>query len=154
MNFKIRDANREDGEAMLALMPRLAAFNVPEGRDPDDLWRDDAKLMRRWIAGEEDCLVHVAEANDGGIVGVTLTRLRREALSGAPSAHLEAIAVDAAAEGKGIAGALLKKTEESARMHGAETLTLHVISTNSRAISFYEHKGYFGEMLRYIKDLD
>ena len=151
MKFDIREALPEHGDAMLELMPRLAEFELPENREPEHLWQDDAALLRRWMAGEEACLVHVAVAGEDKVVGFTLTRLRPDALSHVPSAHLEAIAVDRAAEGQGVAKALLNATESSAREHGAESMTLHVISTNSRAKEFYEHTGYFGEMLRYIK---
>lgn len=153
MRFEVREALQADGDAMLALMPRLAAFDVPEGRNPDDLWKDDARLLKRWLQGEEECLAHVAVADENKVIGLALTRLRPEALSHKPSAHLEAIAIDLAAEGCGVAKALLTATEDSARANGAETLTLHVISTNKRAIGFYEHNGYFGEMLRYIKNI-
>lgn len=154
MNFDVRGAVPSDGDAMLALMPRLAAFDVPDRRNPDDLWRDDAKLLVRWLDGEEECLVHVAVTDDERVIGFALSRLRPEALSHKPSAHLEAIAVDTDAEGRGVAKALLSATENSARAKGAETLTLHVISTNKRAIGFYEQNGYFGEMLRYIKEIN
>lgn len=139
---------------MLALMPRLAEFDVPDRRDPEHLWRDDAKLLQCWIDGQEECLVHVAVSREQQVLGFTLTRIRPEPLSREPSAHLEAIAVDRAAEGKGVAKALLAATEESAFEHGAETMTLHVISTNERARQFYERAGYFGELVRYIKDLE
>lgn len=152
--MKIRDALPADGEAMLALMPRLADFEVPEGRQADHLYNDDAKLMRQWVAGKvNDCLVQVAVDDDGNIVGFTLTRLRPDALSHEPSAHLEAIAVSSAAEGHGVGRALLGAAEDNCKLHGAKSLTLHVISTNERARSFYERSGYFGEMLRYIKRL-
>ena len=104
MEYKIRSATADDGDAMLALMPRLSEFEIPESRDPEHLWRDDAALLRQWIAGEaDDCLVHVAEGGKGAILGLTLVRLRPEALSHEPSSHLEAIAVSKDAEGKGIA---------------------------------------------------
>jgi ribosomal protein S18 acetylase RimI-like enzyme len=139
---------------MLALMPRLAEFDLPQGRSPGELYGDDAKLMRRWLADEaDDCLVQVAVDDSGEILGFTLTRLRPDALNHEPSAHLEAIAVAAAAEGRGAGKALLAAVEENAANYGAQSLTLHVISTNERAISFYERAGYFGEMRRYIKRL-
>lgn len=150
----IRGATPEDGDAMLALMPRLAAFDIPEGRVAEHLYKDDAKLLQRWLHGDaEDCLVQVAD--DGGkILGFTLTRLRPEALSHEPSAHLEAIAVAGDVEGRGVGKALLQANEINARQHGAKSMTLHVISTNQRAREFYERSGYFGEMLRYIKRID
>lgn len=152
--MKIRDAVATDGDAMLALTPRLAAFDIPEGRNPEHLYKDDAALLQRWLTNDaENCLVQVAVDDDDGVLGFTLTRLRPEALSHEPSAHLEAIAVSAAAEGKGVGKALLDATEANAQAHGARSLTLHVISTNTRARNFYERSGYFGELLRYIKKL-
>jgi ribosomal protein S18 acetylase RimI-like enzyme len=151
MNYEIRNAEVSDGKAMLDLMPRLADFDVPDSRNPDHLWRDDAALLERWLKEEEECLVLVAVTSANHVLGFTLTRLRPEALSHEPSAHMEAIAVDQAAEGQGVAKALLKATEESARAKGAETLTLHVFSSNRRARELYERAGYFGELVRYIK---
>jgi ribosomal protein S18 acetylase RimI-like enzyme len=152
MDYSIREAIPEDGDAMLELMPRLADFDVPEHRDPEDLWRDDAALLRKWIAGDtDDCFVHIAEDSDGVMLGMTLLRLRPDALSHEPSSHLEVIAVSKAAEGQGVAQALLTAVEQEAARHGALAMTLHVISTNSRARKFYERVGYYGEMIRYIK---
>jgi len=153
IDFEIREARPEDGAEMLALMPRLAEFDVPDRRDPEHLWRDDAKLLQRWIDGEEECLVQVAISGEQKVLGFALTRICPEPLSREPSAHLEAIAVDRAAEGQGVAKALLNATETAAGQQGAESMTLHVISTNKRARQFYEHSGYFGELIRYIKDL-
>jgi ribosomal protein S18 acetylase RimI-like enzyme len=152
---RIRDAQPEDGEAMLALMPRLADFDLPAGRAAEELYSDDARLMHSWLAGSaDDCLVQVAVDDADGILGFTLTRMRPDALNHEPSAHLEAIAVAPAAEGQGAGRALLAAAEANAASHGAHSLTLHVISTNVRAIDFYERAGYFGEMRRYIKRLD
>jgi ribosomal protein S18 acetylase RimI-like enzyme len=153
MNYQIRQAQSSDGDRMLAMMPRLAAFEVPESRNPQHLWRDDAKLMQRWLDGEaDDCLVQVA-VDDAEILGFTLVRLRPELLSHVPSSHLEAIAVSASAEGKGVGLALLNAAEDNARNHGAESMTLHVFASNARAREFYERNSYTGELLRYIKDI-
>lgn len=139
---------------MLAMMPRLAEFDVPASRNPEHLWRDDASVMQTWLDGNaEDCLVQVAVA-DAEILGFTLVRLRPELLSHAPSSHLEAIAVSDAAEGQGIGLALLDAAEENARSHGAESMTLHVFASNTRAREFYERNNYAGELLRYIKDIN
>lgn len=154
MDYHIRAAAAADGDAMMALMPRLSEFEIPDTRTPEHLWRDDAALLHKWIDGDaDDCLVHVAEDGDGAILGLSLVRLRPEPLSHEPSAHLEAIAVSAEAEGKGLAHALLTAAEEEAKRHGARTMTLHVFSTNTRARRFYERSGYFGEIIRYIKPI-
>ena len=152
MNFQIRTAQLTDGEQMLALMPRLAEFDVPTSRDPEHLWRDDARLMQSWLDGDAaDCLVQVA-VGDTEILGFTLVRLREELLSHVPSSHLEAIAVSKSAEGQGVGLALLNAAEENARSHGAQSITLHVFASNTRAREFYERNQYSGELLRYIKE--
>jgi len=152
--FLIRDATLADGEAMLALVPRLAEFDIPKRREPRHLYQDDEALLRRWLAGDfAASLVQVAVSGDE-ILGFTLTSLRPEPLSRLPSAHLEAIAVAKNAEGRGVAKALMAACEKSARSRGARFLTLHVFACNNRARKLYENCGYEGELLRYIKDLD
>mgnify|MGYP003641687598 CR=1 FL=1 len=153
MNLEVRDATIDDGDAMLALMPRLAAFDVPSHRNAEDLWTGDAALLRQWLAGDApQCLVQVADAA-GQVVGMTLTTLRPDPLSHGPSAHLEVIVVASDAEGSGAGKALLAEAEQNAERHGANSMTLHVIESNSRARAIYEHCGYTPEMLRYIKAL-
>lgn len=152
--FRVRDATTSDGQAMLALLPRLASFDIPAWREPEHLWQDDEALLRRWLAGEAaHCLVQVAE-DDGGLLGLALTSLRPEPLSHAPAAHLEAIALVPAAEGRGIGKALMGEAERAARERGARYMTLHVFASNARARGLYERCGYADELLRYIKPLD
>ena len=153
--FAVRPARVDDREAILALMPRLAAFDVPESRDPRHLWMSDAKMFERWCNGEEDaCLVQVAIDGDGEIVGLAMATLRPELLSKEPSSHLEAIAVAEGMSGNGIGRLLLDAMEGEVRAHGALSMTLHVFASNTRARGFYEKSGYHGELMRYIKPLD
>jgi ribosomal protein S18 acetylase RimI-like enzyme len=154
MSFQVRSATSEDGEAILALMPRLAAFDVPKSRNPVDLWRSDAAMLQRWLDGEAaKCFVHVAIDDAGESLGFTLVSMRPELLSHDPSAHLEAIVVGEGAEGMGVGQALLAAAENEAKSRGAQTITLHVFASNIRARGFYEKSGYDGELLRYIKEL-
>jgi ribosomal protein S18 acetylase RimI-like enzyme len=99
------------------------------------------------------CLVYVAVSSTEAILGVVMAQLRSELLSHAPSAHVEVLAVYKDAEGQGIGRALMTAAEEGARARGAESLTLHVFSTNLRARALYERLGYEGELIRYIKHL-
>ena len=149
--YQVREATAADLDAIVALMPRLAGFDVPEVRNPLHLWQEDAELARRWAAGEADCEVVVAEGSDGTIVGFALARLRPELLSGEPSAHLEAIALAPEAEGSGAARSLLNDIETRVRNRGAESMSLHVFAVNARARRFYEREGYDGELMRYIR---
>ena len=154
LDFTIRDARPEDGETLLAMLPRLADFKIPARREPRHLWQDDEKLLKRWLAGEADqCFVQVAE-DDAGLLGMTMTSLRPELLSHVPAAHLEAIVVERRGEGRGIGRALLAAAETRAQAEGAQYLTLHVFAVNSRARTLYERCGYDGELVRYIKALD
>jgi ribosomal protein S18 acetylase RimI-like enzyme len=153
-DFNIRPGTPADAGAVLALMPRLADFDVPGTRNPEHLWKDDARLFERWVAGDVECLVQVADDADGNILGFTMVRLRPELLSHEPSAHLEAIALDDRAEGQGIAKALLDAAEKQAAEQGALSMSLHVFASNARARRFYDRAGYDGELMRYIKHIE
>ena len=154
MDMIVRPATRADGDAILALMPRLAAFDLPESRNPEHLWMHDAALLRKWLAGEADtCRIQVADAGAGQIVGLAMVSLRPELLSLEPSAHLEALAVAPGFEGQGLGHRLIDAAEADARANGAETMTLHVFAVNTRARRLYERAGYDGELMRYIKPL-
>ena len=154
ISIRIIDAGHEHGDAMLALMPRLADYDIPPTRNPEDLWRHDAEVLLEWLAGEAECIVHVAIDENDDVVGFSLVRLRPELLSHEPSAHLEALALDKCAEGRGAAKALLQRAEEAAKEQGARTMTLHVFAVNERARRLYERAGYDGELMRYIKHLE
>lgn len=152
--FEIRSALPEDHDAICVLLPRLASFELPADRNPEHLWTDDAKLLARWAAGDaEDCFVHVAEGDDGAIIGVVMTSLRPELLSHEPSAHLEALVVAGESEGRGVGGALIDAAEDNARACGARSMTLHAFECNVRARRVYEKRGYYGELIRYRKNL-
>ena len=151
--YTLREAGPADGDAILALMPRLADFDVPESRNPEHLWWHDAEMFRDWLAGRQRCLVHVAVDDAGELLGFTMVSLRPELLSDEPSAHLEAIALEKGAEGRGIAQALLGCAEDAARTNGARSMSLHVFAVNARARRLYEQAGYDGELMRYIKHL-
>lgn len=155
MPYRVRAATVADGEAIRALLPRLAAFDLPERRIPDDLWRVDEQRLQRWLDGDvKDYLAHVAVDDQGSVLGVAITRTGPELLSHQPSAHLEVVVVAEGAEGQGIARALIAEAEREARARGATTMTLHVFSTNVRARRLYESLGFDGELIRYIKELD
>lgn len=152
MTANIEVAKPTDCDAILALFPRLASFDVPNGRNPEQLWGDDAKMLQAWAAGADDnCFVHIARDDAGAIVGATMVTLRPELLSHAPSAHLEVIVVAASAEGRGIGKALLGAAEAAARKRGAHSMSLHVFANNVRARKVYERAGYDAELIRCIK---
>ncbi|MEP7348195.1 MAG: N-acetyltransferase, partial [Gemmatimonadaceae bacterium] len=132
----------------------LAAFDLPPRRAPEDLWRGDSELLRLWASGAApQCIIRLAVNAEPTILGVALTQLKAEMLSGTPSAHLEVLAVRADAEGRGIAKALVHDAEAAVRARGATTLSLNVFATNGRARGVYERLGFEEELIRYIKYL-
>lgn len=154
MDWWIRDARADDSGPIRDLLPRLAAFEIPRRRNPEELWRGDEKILDGWLAGTEpDCFIRVAVDGDELILGCIILRLRPELLSARPSAHLEVIVLASAAEGRGIGKALITEAERIAAERGAETLSLNVFASNTRARGLYERMGYDGELIRYIKDL-
>lgn len=154
MTFQIRAAVADDVAAIMALFPRLAAFELPPERVPEHLWQGDAELLQLWSTGAvPQCLVFVAVSDSQSIVGVSIAQLREELLSHQPSAHLEVLAVGDQAEGQGIGKALIAAAEQAVQERGASSMTLHVFSTNTRARGLYERMGYTGELIRYIKYL-
>ena len=152
MNFEIVDAIAADVPNMLSHFPRLADFELPPKRRSKDLWEGDADSLEQWAVNQEpNLLVQKAVDEAGELLGFTLTRLREEMLSHEPSAHLETLVVTHAAEGKGVAKALMQAAEENAQAHGAKSMSLHVIATNQRARQVYQHLGYYEEIIRNIK---
>jgi ribosomal protein S18 acetylase RimI-like enzyme len=152
VSINIEAADPRECDAILTLFPRLASFELPNGRNPDHLWGGDAEMLRDWARGDNNkCIVQVAKEADGTIVGVTMVTLRPELLSHSSSAHLEAIAVAEKAEGRGVGKALLEAAEAAARERGALSMSLHVFASNERARRVYERAGYDEELLRCIK---
>ncbi len=153
MNHTIVSADAGDSNAILKLLPRLADFDVPTQRRPEDLWQGDADMFRAWVAGERpDIEVLVAKVYTK-IVGCAIVSFRKELLSGEPSAHLEVLVLCQSAEGQGIATALMEETEVLCKNKGAKWMSLHVFSNNTRARALYERQGFDGELLRYSKPL-
>lgn len=142
-------------DRVLALMPRLAQFDLPERRVREHLWQSDAAMMQRWFDGDAPAVhVFVAALDDEPVAGLAMFSLREELLSHTPSAHLEALAVRDGCEGRGVGSALLERCHEEARRLGAHSMTLHVFARNTRARAVYARAGYDEELLRCIRWFD
>ena len=153
--FSMRNAIRTDLPRILALLPLLADFNIPKNRNADDLWSADARLAEDILSDKAaSAFIDVAEDSDGDIAGVIMVSLRKELLSHAPSAHLEAIVVSPNARGRGLGKRLLHHCEQRVRAMGALSLTLHVFANNERARALYASETFDEELIRAIKWLD
>jgi uncharacterized protein (DUF924 family)/ribosomal protein S18 acetylase RimI-like enzyme len=155
MKYELRDAVAGDFAAIEELLPRLAEFELPPGRRPEHLWSGDGQLYAAFFAGERpECIARVAVDAAGRVVGSALVTLRPEMLSGAPSAHLEALMIARSEEGRGLGRRLLDDASAQAAARGARSMTLHVFANNRRARRLYEGAGFSGEMLRYSRSLE
>ena len=153
--YTIRPATWGDLAPMKDLLPELADFDIPPKRASEDLWQGDAQLLEDALQGNaENTFAHVAVAQDGRIVGLTLITMRDELMSHKPSAHLEAIVVSPTSRGTGLGRSLLAHAEEAVMQRGARSLSLHVFAANHRARGLYNAEGFDAELIRAIKWFD
>jgi len=162
MKHRIKSATHDDRDSILALLPRLAEFDIPKHRAPKELWEGDANMVKQWSDGKRPeldiwvaCKQQAVESDtaDDSVIGVSIVSYKPELLSSKPSAHLEVMVVDKAVEGQGVASALIKHAQKMAAAKGAQSMSLHVFAANQNARTFYEKQGFDGELLRYSKPL-
>lgn len=151
----ISPANAEHIDAIVALLPRLADFDVPVHRVATDLWHGDADLLRAWASGQRgDVSVCIAVDETGNVLGVAAASEREDLLSHAPSAHLEVLSVAGHAERQGLGHRLLASIEQIMREKGATGMSLHVFGNNHRARALYAKEGFDEEIVRCFKPFD
>ncbi|HEX6644543.1 MAG TPA: GNAT family N-acetyltransferase [Gemmatimonadales bacterium] len=149
----IRAARMEDLPAIHALAERLADFELPAWRTAREIARaDHHHFIAQLQEPSEHALFLVAEA-DGAPVGTIFVRTAEDYFTHGPIGYIEVLAVSEAAAGQGVARRLMSAAEEWARARGLVRMDLSVFALNRRARGFYEHLGYEGEFVRYVKPL-
>ena len=152
--FTLRQADPADGDEMIALLPQLAAFELPPKREPEHLWHGDREMVQDWLAGNRPECFAIAAVDDGGrLGGYAFVSMREELLSHAPSAHLEVLVVASDARRAGLGARLCAAVEDEAKTRGATSMALHVFGNNKRARALYAKIGYDEELIRAIKHL-
>ena len=154
IEITFRSAEQADTQTMAHMLPQLADFDIPSNRQPEQLWASDLELLNAILAGQKpDSFIEVAvdPERPQAVLGLAMITLREELFSHEPSAHLEALVVNADARGLGIGRKLLAHAEHCVRARGARTLTLHVFGNNHRARSLYEAFDFDSELIRAIK---
>jgi ribosomal protein S18 acetylase RimI-like enzyme len=150
----VRGAGPGDEIFVLALTERLAAFAVPDWRTAAQVAHvDDAILRDQFRQPNPDNLLLVAQGEAGIRLGFVFARSRRDVFTGRPVVHVETLATEAEAEGRGVGRVLMTAVEDWARDRGASFVTLNVFDTNARARGFYARLGYQPETLHYVKPL-
>lgn len=153
MDYSIRPAKASDLPSLEALLPRLADFDVPNERNPTELWHGDRDLIREWAEGTRADVEVIVAVREERVMGMAALSVRIELLSGGPSAHVEILSLSNEAEGFGVGAALMQAMESIALDRGANSMSLHVFANNTRARALYEKQGYDGELMRYFKRL-
>jgi GNAT superfamily N-acetyltransferase len=151
----IRPAAPSDRAFVLNLAARLVdGFDAPSHRTKPELIEGDRRALEAWFDApsnpDEAMLIADLDGSPGGVAYlVTLV----DYFNQRPHAHLSVLAVEKAAEGKGVGSALLAASEQWARSRGSDRLTLSALVTNARARALYERKGFAGEYIRYVLPL-
>ena len=137
---------------VLALAVELAAFPVPPWRTAEEIQRADDGVLRDALGGAPGMAAFVADGANG-VEGVACLATRSDYFTGESVAHVEVLAVDPRARGRGVARALMDAAESWARAQGMRRITLNVWTQNARARGLYEHLGYAPETMHYLKEL-
>jgi ribosomal protein S18 acetylase RimI-like enzyme len=111
-------------------------------RTREDSWRRRRAQYERWLA-EPDAFVLIAELDEAP-VGYAMVHLRSGSPtwpSGERAGEVETLSVHPDARGRGIGTMLLRAVERELAGLGVDELSLHAISTNHQAMTFYERHG-------------
>lgn len=158
--FTTRAATAADLDAMLALLPRLADYELPANRTSDMFWQGDAELLRTWSTEPVNAdgtagvvTVRVGVNVDDTPVAVAIVSLNDDHFSHELNAHLEVLVVAPEADGHRVGRTLIAEMETWSAAQGAQTMSLHVLGNNHRARAVYAKIGFDEEMIRAIKFL-
>ncbi|QIB32808.1 GNAT family N-acetyltransferase [Ancylobacter pratisalsi] len=140
----IRPAEPADLPAVLALYRELDA--------EDALDVAEARAIFERMARYPDYTLHVGEA-DGTVLGTfTLLVMDNMAHRGARSAVIEAVAVAAAAQGRGIGRAMMDAALAMAREKGCYKASLSTRMSREGAHAFYESLGFERHGYSYVTE--
>jgi ribosomal protein S18 acetylase RimI-like enzyme len=149
-DLTLRAATPADEPALAALAARLAAFELPSWRTAREISSADTEAMlAAVVSADPDNEVLMAE-RAGEIVGC-LHILAATDFFGLRHGHVSVIATTTAAEGSGVARALIAHAERWTEARGLPLLTLNMFAGNERARRLYERAGFEVEMVKYAK---
>lgn len=102
----------------------------------DEFWRFDRNAMDEAIESTRKSVIHVVRKAGGGLAGFAVTGI------GVTIAYLQRLAVDPAAQGRGIGRSLVRSSARWAAREGARSLMLNTQTDNVPAIRLYESEGF------------
>lgn len=149
----IRSATPADRGFLSVLAERLADFDRPAWRSHADIAEGDRRALFEALDDPRPGTELFIAEFEGQRAGCLLMWTLEDYFSQQWHAHVSVIAVTKAAEGRGVARALLTHAEGWARDRGHASITLSVFEGNRRAQAVYERVGYVTEMRRMYKPL-
>jgi ribosomal protein S18 acetylase RimI-like enzyme len=149
----IRPATSQDREAILALVPRLAATGTPPGRDTHQIAATDIQTIAEAIESRQRETQLLVADQEGSLVGFIHLKTVTDYYTRQQIGHVSDIVVAAEAEGQGVGRALMAAGEEWAHAQGYPMMELNVLVDNAGARALYERLGYSAEWVKYVKSL-
>lgn len=151
ITFLIRLAE-DDDDFILGLVPRFVDFPLPAWRRRHECIDGIRKDLLRHLEDEPaNSYLFIAEDDDGERVGFVHLQKTQDFFTGRSNCHISDLAVVTAHEGRGVAKALLEHTQEWAREHRCQLITLAVLPGNERARALYEAAGFGIDLVRMAK---
>lgn len=152
MKFKIRKPDIDHRTAIMSMLDRLADFDIPAGRKPEEFFDHDAKLVSRYFEGDApESEILIACDIKGLVIGVLVLSQNLDPLNNQVNTHIEVLVVARLYERKGIGSALLEKAEQLALAQGSLAVSLNVFRNNRKARRFYQLHNFDEELIRCIK---
>lgn len=149
----VREATAADREFVLETCRRFADSEGPGFRTSQEIVEGEARTLRAYFAGQAPrSTLLVARIGDERAGFAYLEELV-DYFTQRRHGHVGMLAVTAAAEGHGVARALLAAAEAWARGRGFASLTLSAFEGNTRARRLYERWGFATDTIRYSKTL-
>lgn len=150
----VRPATPLDLPFIHSLAPRLAEAADLPWRTPEQVMRFQTGFMQETLgAPKPGAVLYVATDAAGDPLGFVQAEPMLDMFTDKVAAYVPLLAVTEAAEGRGVARALMAAVEEWARDHGYDSLSLDVFASNGRGRAFYAGLGYGEETLRLVKDI-
>ncbi len=150
----IREASDADTDFLFSLAPRLAGVPRPPWQTTDAMTGFQDRFMQATLRPpQEESLTLVAIGGDGRRLGYVHAHASRDGVTDEPCGHVAIIALEADAEGQGVAGRLMAGAEAWGRAQNWRLLSIDVFAANCHALDFYVRGGFHPETVRLVKPL-
>jgi GNAT superfamily N-acetyltransferase len=149
----LRPAGPDDRTFIDGLSPRLSSVPRPAWHDVAAMEEFQARYMEASFAPVDGAATLIACAEEGRRLGYIHMRPAKDGVTDEPCGYISLLATTPEAEGTGVARHLIAAAEDWARGRGYRLLSLDVFADNTRAIEFYERRGFRSETFRMVKPL-